>query len=194
MAIKAMKMKAMNRFSRADGLTLTELAVTLVVTLSVAGIITQTALQATKTYGQQQFYIDARKNVGASLDMMVRMARQATWIDANPNGSGLYNSIRVKADWNPRNGVLTDPWEDVTFTVANGQLLKQEPSDAAAVPFADRVQSLSIAYYDTNNVALTNPVPTNKIAYIVFTITTTTSQTAGQPVTITSAAAVREIQ
>ncbi len=189
-----MAMKAMNRFSRADGLTLTELAVTLVVTLAVAGIITQTALQATRIYGQQQFYIDARKNVAASLDMMVRMARQATTIDPNPTGSGLNDAIRLKADWNPRNGVLTDPWEDVTFTVANGQLLKKEPSDAAAVPFADRVQSLSIAYYNNNNVALSNPVPPNKIAYIVFTITTTTSQTAGQPVTITSAAAVREIQ
>lgn len=185
---------AMNRFSRTDGLTLTELAVTLVVTLVVAGIITQTALQATRTYGQQQSYIDARKSVGASLDMMVRMARQATTINPDPFSTGILNSIRVQADWNPRNGVITDPWEDVTFSVANGQLLKKEPSDTSPVPFADNVQSLSIAYYNNLNVALSNPAATpNKIAYIIFTVTTT-SPNGGQPIVISSAAAVREIQ
>jgi Tfp pilus assembly protein PilW len=189
-----MAMKAMNRFSRTDGLTLTELVVTLVVTLVVAGIITQTAVQATRTYGQQQTYIDARKSVGASLDMMVRMARQATNINPDPAGTGIMNSIRLKADWNPRNGVLTDPWEDVTFSVANGQLMKKEPTDAAAVPFADNVQSLSIAYYNNSNVALSTPPPPSKIAYIVFTITSTSPIQGGQPIAISSAAAVREIQ
>ncbi len=185
---------AMNRFSRTDGLTLTELAVTLTVTLVIAGIITQTAVQATRTYGQQQTYIDARKSVGASLDMMVRMARQATTINPDPAGTGILNSIRIQADWNPRNGVITDPWEDVTFSVANGQLLKKEPTDAAAVPFADNVQSLSIAYYNNSNVLLSTPITASKIAYMIFTVTTTAPNQGGQPIVITSAAAVREVQ
>jgi prepilin-type N-terminal cleavage/methylation domain-containing protein len=183
---------AMTRHTRTDGFTLIELLVTMVVILVVAGIITQSALQATRTFGQQQYYMDARKNVGASLDMIVRLARMASTIDPDPDGNGLMDSIRLKADWNPRNGALTEAYEDVTFTVSGGQLMKKEPSDLVPVAFADYVASVAFTYYDTNNVLLTNPVASAaKIAYVKVTVTTTPPKTGLQPIVISSAAAVR---
>ncbi len=186
---------AMTRLSRRDGFTLTEMLVTMVVMLVVAGIITQTALQATRTFSQQQRSIDARKNVGASLDMLVRLTRMAQTINPDPDGNGIMDSIRLTGDWNPPNGVLTDAYETVTFTVAGGQLLKQEPLDGAPVPFADQVDSIAFTYYDTNNILLTDPVASAaKIAYVTMTLTTPPPQPGLKRLVISSAAAVRRTE
>jgi prepilin-type N-terminal cleavage/methylation domain-containing protein len=186
---------AMTRLSRENGFTLTELVITTMVMLVIAGIITQTALQATRTYSHQQSYIDARKNAGASLDMLVRLIRMAQVIDPDPDGNGVMDSIRVQSDWNPSNGVTTDPYENVTFTVVNGQLLKQEASDATPVAFADRVSSVVFAYYDTNNVLLTTPATSaSKIAYVTITMTTTPPKAGLNAIVMSSAAAVRRTE
>jgi Tfp pilus assembly protein PilW len=180
--------------TRTAGFTLTELLVMLVIMLAVTGIITQTAVQATRIYGRQQRYIDARKNAGAALDMIVRLIRQAQTIAPDPDGNGVMDSISLQSDWNPRNGVLTDPYENITFMVANTQLLKQEPSDATPVAFADGVSSLTFQYFDTNNVALTNPAASvSKIAYVTITVQTT-APTGLNPIVMTSAAAVRRTE
>ena len=178
----------------ADGFSLTELLIMLVIMLAIAAIITQTAVQASRVYAQQQRYMDARKNAGAALDMIVRLIRQAQTINPDPDGDGLMNSISLQSDWNPRNGVLTDPYETITFTVANNQLLKQEPSDAGPVPFADGITAVTFNYFDTNNVALTNPVASvAKIAYVTATVTTQ-PPTGLTPLRMTSAAAVRRTE
>jgi len=176
------------------GFTLTELLIMLVIMLAVCGIITQTAVQATRVYGQQQRYIDARKSAGAALDMIVRLTRMAQTINPDPDGNGVMDSIQLQADWNPRNGVFTDPYETITFTVAGNQLLKQEPADAAAVPFADGITSMTFSYFDTNNVALANPVASAaKIAYVTITVQTR-PPTGLQPIVMSSAAAVRRTE
>jgi type II secretory pathway pseudopilin PulG len=176
------------------GFTLTELLITLVIMIGVTGIITQTAVQATRVYGQQRKFIEARRSAGAALDMMVRLIRMSQTITPDPDGNGQMDSISLQSDWNPRNGALTDPYETISFTVANNQLLKQEPSDAAPVPFADGITSITFAYFDQNNVALANPVTSvAKIAYVTVTVQTV-PPTGLQPIVMTSAATVRRME
>jgi prepilin-type N-terminal cleavage/methylation domain-containing protein len=173
------------------GFTLVELLVTSAITLMILGIVAHIVVQSSNVYRAQRQFMDARDNVAATLDMIVRVVRMADTITPDPENDGVMNSIRVQADWNPRNGVLTDPYETITFWSDGQQLMKQEPSDASAVAFAERIQAISFTYVDTNDAAIANPVTSaSRIAYVNIAVQTT--PVGGVPsLTLTSAAAVR---
>jgi Tfp pilus assembly protein PilW len=183
--------RAIARARSARGLGMTELMVTTAIALTVLGIVVQVSLQSQGMFRKQRQFGEARENVSATLDMITRLVRIANVINPDPDGDGLMNSIRLQADWNPQNGVLTDPYEVITFSTNGTQLLKQEPSDSGPIPFAERVGTLTFAYFDTNNNPVTNPVATpRRIAFVRIGAQTTTID--GLPgVAISSAAAVR---
>ena len=170
------------------------LAETLVVTAVLAvtlGIATSLFVQGNNTYAAQREYDEARSSAAASLDMTVRLLRGATTIMADPDGNNAADSVRVISDWNPRDGDLTDAYEDVTFTVAGGTLFKQEPTDVAPVAFADRVASLTFNYWNSSGVAIANPwaAAQNTIALVGVTVISTPIN--GRQITVTSSASVR---
>ena len=172
------------------GFTLIELLVTSAITLVILGIVAQIVVQSNNVYRAQRQFMEARDNVAATLDMVVRLVRMAEVVSADPDGDGIMNSIRAQADWNPRNGVTTDPYETITFWSDGQRLMKREPSDAADVEFAERIQGLTFTYFDTNNAAIANPVTgASRIAYVNIAVQTTAI--GGTSVTMTSAAAVR---
>jgi hypothetical protein len=51
----------------------------------------------------------------------------------------VFNSITIQGDWKASNESFDDPYETMTFTVAGGTLLKQEPADGGPIVFADRI-------------------------------------------------------
>jgi Tfp pilus assembly protein PilW len=173
------------------GFSLVELLVTTAITFGILAIVAHVVVQSNNVYRAQRQFMEARDNVSATLDAIVRVVRMAEAITPDPENDGVMNSIRVQADWNPRNGVLTDPYETITFW-SNGQvLLKQEPSDASGVEFAERIQSIAFTYFDTNNAAIASPVTSAaRIAYVNIAVQTT-AVGAVPGVTMTSAAAVR---
>jgi prepilin-type N-terminal cleavage/methylation domain-containing protein len=189
---------------RADGesgFTLLELLVTSIIVLIVLGLVGQIFADSDRVYRTQRQYVDVRGNAGAALDMMVRLIRQAgetgagVGIFPDPDGNGTLDSIRVVTDWNPRNGVVTDPYEDVTFTVAGGTLFKREPSDAGPVAFADRVQSIAFAYVSPAGVPVTNPitVPKAHLGYVTVTLQATPiANVAGRVFTASASVRRRE--
>jgi hypothetical protein len=189
MALKVMALK--HRLRAARGAGLIEVLVMSLVMLIVLGIVTQVVLQSNKAYTKQRQLGEARENVAATLDMVVRLVRLSQAVNPDPDGDGALNSIYLEADWNPANGVLTDPYERIRFWSDGTRLMKQEPTDGAAVPFAERVQSLTFAYFDTNNGALANPVASAaRIAYVTMIVQTSNiDNTPG--VRLQSAAAVR---
>jgi Tfp pilus assembly protein PilW len=147
----------------------------------VLGMVGRIFADSDRVYRRQRQHVEARGSAAAALDMIVRLVRQAgdatatTGIFPDPDANGALDSIRVVTDWNPRNGVLTDPYEDVTFTVAGGTLYKREPADAGPVAFADRVQSITFAYQSPGGVTITNPmtVPKAHLGYLLVTLQTT---------------------
>ena len=128
----------------AGGFALAEVLVTLVVTLVIIGTAVQILVRVGTTYEPQRVRVDARHNARATMDLITRLARVATTIDADPDDNDQYDSIRLSADWNPPNGVV-DAYEDVTFTIAGNTVFKREPTDAAPVPIADRIASMALS-------------------------------------------------
>jgi uncharacterized protein with FMN-binding domain len=191
MALRAMALKRV-RSERGAGVV--EILVMSAVMLIVLGIVTQVVVQSNKSYRKQRQLGEARENASATLDMVVRLVRLAQTINPDPDNDGALNSIYLEADWNPANGVLTDPYERIRFWSDGTRLLKQEPTDAAAVPFAERIQSVAFAYFDTNDGALANPMANaTRIAYVTLSAqTTNVDNTPG--VTLQSAAAVRRTE
>jgi hypothetical protein len=76
--------------------------------------------------------------------------------------------------------------------VAGGTLFKREPSDAAPVPFADRVQSITFAYLTPGGIAIVNPmaVPKAHLGFVLVTLQATPIDNVPGRV-FTSAASVR---
>ena len=170
------------------------LAETLIVTavLAVAvGISTSLFVQGNNMYVSQRDYDDARNSASAALDMTVRLLRGSTTIMADPDGNNATDSVRVIGDWNPRDGDLTDAYEDVTFTVAGGTLFKREPTDAAPVAFAERVASITFSYWNNSGGAIASPWAAAQSSIALVGVTVISTPINGIQITVTSSAAVR---
>ena len=186
------------------GMTMVELLVSSAVMIVVLGVSTTVMSKSSTMFGQQRAALGGRNSAAASIDLLTRLLRQSSCISAtavycqsifpDPDGNNLFDSVRVQADWNPRDGDINDAYEDVLFVVANGVLWKREPSDAALVSFGDQVQSLGFTYTNQNGGPLANPVTRpDLIGGVNVTIVTTAGQ--GLPsVTSTSAISLRRIK
>ena len=127
-----------------------------------------------------------------------------TPIALDPNGTGLADNVRIKADINPPNGLLggatgacTESGEDITIAhdVANSTITRRDHNlDQAAVAMTDRViSSLRFTYLNDSRVATTVAA---HVAYIEVSVTgqtITRDQYRGAPATytLTSEARVR---
>ena len=67
-----------------------------------------------------------------------------------------FTAIRVRADFNPVNGVTTDPLEDVQVSVANDTLFVSWQAGVAATPVAFPVRTLLFQYDSSGTVFNTN--------------------------------------
>ena len=171
-------MKALRTLRRprrkVDGFSLLELLIVIMVLSVVLGIIGQIILSVQREYLSQRQLIEAQNSARAALDTLVRLIRIAgndpervdfQAIDPDPDGNGQLDSIHLRADWNPADGALDDPYEDIVFSTNNGVLFTQEPTNAVPVEFLDRIESVSFAYFDRNNNPIADPVATpNSIA------------------------------
>ena len=130
------------------GFSLVELLVTVVVMLVVLGVIGQVMVRSDIVFRQQRQHLDRRFSVATTLDTVVRLLRQAETVTTDPDGNGILDSVEIVADWNPRNGDTSDPYEAIEFSVAGNTLFKREPADAAPIAFADGVTGLTFAYFN----------------------------------------------
>jgi type II secretory pathway pseudopilin PulG len=186
------------------GLTMVELLVGSAVMIVLLGLTTTTIGQGSRIFVQQRAAMDNRNSAAASVDMLGRLLRQSSCVSAtnvycqaiqpDPDGNGVFDSVRVQADWNPRDGDLDDPYENVLFVVANNTLWKREPTDAALVAFGDNVQSVIFTYTNQNGGPLANPVARPDLIGGV-TITVTSSPAQGLPaVTSVSSVSIRRVK
>lgn len=186
------------------GLTMVELLVSTAVMVTVLLLTTSVMVSSSRMFGQQRAALDARDSSGAAMDLITRLLRQSSCISdtdvycqaifPDPDNNGVFDSVRIRGDWNPRDGAYDDPYEDVLFVVANGSLWKREPTDTALVSFGTRVQSIRFVYTNQNGGVLANPVGRADLIGGV-TVTITSTQDTGMPVvTNTGAVSVRRIK
>lgn len=185
---------ALSRTTSGDaGFTVLELLVTSAVLLVTLGVIAQVLTQSDGVYDTQEERLEARDQAAATLDMLARLVRQARQITPDPDNNGLLDSIRIVADWNPRDGDTADPYETITFTTTNGVLLKQEPADAVPVPFADHVASLTFTYLTPAGAPVPNPatVPQAHLGFVTIAVQATPVRGQAGAVYATSASVRR---
>lgn len=185
------------------GFSLVELMMVSTVLLVVLGIISGIVQAVQTSYARERPRIEAVSNATAALDTIVRIIRMA---GNDPNNINNFpsialpatvpnaNSIRIRADWNPADGALNDPYEDVEFTVSNGVLRKQEQSlsptpDGAPVLFLENIESLTFTYLDVNGAVTANG---NSVALVNIVLTTRTPD--GSPMTFSSSVSVRRME
>jgi type II secretory pathway pseudopilin PulG len=172
-----------------SGFSLIELLITSAILIFVIGIISSLVTNVQRSYSQQRPRTEALNDATAALDIITRLIRTA---GNNPNGisglqpidpgtadsGGAYRTIRIRSDWRGStlsslpDGDITDPFEDITFSVANNKLMKFEPGDTNPEVFLDNVGEIRFFYYDTNNTLITNPSTSyNQICRVDMIIT-----------------------
>jgi prepilin-type N-terminal cleavage/methylation domain-containing protein len=177
------------------GFSLVELLVTMVVILAVLGTVTHIFIQSDKVYRQQRSHLDRRSSTTATIDMIVRLLRQAQTIATDPDGNGVLDSVAITADWNPRDGDITDPYETIRFSVAGNALVKREPTDAADVAFADGIAALNFAYFNPAGGAVLNPLVATQAQLAFVTVTVRALPVNGETgQVLTSSASIRRLE
>ena len=155
------------RQKKMQGFSLVELLIVMAVLTIVGTIVGQMIMSVQNSYMSQQGLIEAQNNARAALDLMVRLTRMAgndpdrinfQAINPDPDNNGQLDSIHLRGDWNPADGALDDPYEDIIFSVNNGTMFKQEPGDPGAVAFLDSIGVLSFSYFDRNYTPIADPI------------------------------------
>ena len=176
------------------GFSLSELLIVTVILMVALGISTSLFVQGNQSYTTQRDYNDARSSAAAALDMTVRLLRGATTITVDPDGNNAADSVRVVSDWNPKDGDTADAYEDVRFTAAGGILFKQEPTDGAPVPFADRIASIAFTYRNPSGALIATPWTAAQSQLALVNVTVTSTAINGRQIVVTSSAAVRRLE
>lgn len=78
-------------------------------------------------------------------------------LDPDPDGNGRFDSVRLRADFNPPDGDTADPGEDQTFFVRGDTMLVREPGTGGEEPYLVGVEGLRFEYFDRDGDPLTDP-------------------------------------
>lgn len=79
-------------------------------------------------------------------------------IDPDPDGNGLFDDVRLRADYNPPDGDTDDAGEDLTFYVVADTMYVEAGGDAdSRQPYLIGVDSLAFEYFDRDGVVITDP-------------------------------------
>src|SRR5215213_230474 len=147
------------------GFTLIELLISLTILGIVLGALTTSMVTMQRGYTRQRETArseDALRNAELVLSSVLRYA------GANPlnmTGGGApridplappFDTLRVVADFNPADGDVLDPLEDVLVYAVNDTLYVRWQAGAAIAPAAWPVRSLSFQYDSSGTVWATN--------------------------------------
>lgn len=181
------------RAGDARGFTLSELIITMGITLTVVGAAVALATNVQRAYSYEMSDATIEQEGRFAMDWITRTLSAAgsnpyrvtvtacpaagtafAALRLDPNGNGIQDDVRVQADVNPPNGVVlglagacTEVGEDITIThdIANNQLTRWDRGlEGAPVAVTDQIfTQLRFTYLTTNRVVTTTPA---QIAYV----------------------------
>ena len=140
-----------------QGFTLIELLIAMVIALVVLTSISSTFIIQRKTYDMQEQITEMQQNARAAIDMISREVRMAGYDPTDSGGFSLpYNSdtstIDIYADIDGDGSVTTTTGskDHITYSKATGEEIIRRFTNTGGVnqPFAENIQSFTIAYYD----------------------------------------------
>jgi prepilin-type N-terminal cleavage/methylation domain-containing protein len=164
----------MKRQTRA-GFTLVELMISLTLLGIIMGSVVGTVLSMQRGYVRQREVArseDALRVAEQTIAAILRTAGAnamnmtgagAPRVDPNPLGSAAFDNLRVVADYNPADGDVADPLEDMQVWVASDTLFVSWQAGQAAAPVAFPVRSLMFQY-DSSGTVLATAVAVTRAA------------------------------
>jgi type II secretory pathway pseudopilin PulG len=78
-------------------------------------------------------------------------------VDPDPGADGVFDDVRLRADYNPADGDTNDPGEDLTFYVRADTMFMRSGGADLEQPYLIGVDSLAFEYYDRNGIVITDP-------------------------------------
>lgn len=125
--------------------------------------------------GLQRRFVDQRERVRAQESLRVAqmtlgpLLRAAgadpknsglTSVNVDPDNDGIFDDLRVKTDFNPIDGDVDDPLEDVHVYVASDTMWIRWQVGAAPQPLAWPIKSLMFEYYGNNGAKILPAIET----------------------------------
>lgn len=171
-----------------SGFTITELLVSMTISLVVLAAVAKTFTVQTRQNSAEEQLAQMQQNVRAALDLMVREIQMAKY---DPAGtafpSGTYgvtysaSQLEVKSDVADGNGTIstaTGSLEDIiyAFDSTNLYITRKLGSSGAADILADNITNFTFAYYDANGTAVTSTANSGSIRKITITIAARTAK------------------
>jgi prepilin-type N-terminal cleavage/methylation domain-containing protein len=177
-------MTAMPRRSRRAraraGFTIVELLASLAVLGVVLGATMNAVVRAQRSYAQQRDLAIGQNSMRSAELVVTRVLRSArndplrvgaSGIDPDPRGAGRFDNIRVASDFNPGDGDINDPLEDIELYVERDTLFVRWQAATAAQALATPVRSMRFEYFATDGAALTTADQIRGATLVRFTLT-----------------------
>jgi prepilin-type N-terminal cleavage/methylation domain-containing protein len=174
-------MMRQSRGSRA-GYTLVELMVAMVLLAVVMVALFGTIMSVQRDYSRQRDTMKASETLRYAEGVVSSVLRAAesnprgidstlVRLDPNPLNRAAFDNIRVRADFNPADGDVNDPLEDVLLSTANDTLYVRWRASGPVEPLAYPVRSLRFDYYSATGVALTQRAQVDTAKRVKVTMT-----------------------
>jgi prepilin-type N-terminal cleavage/methylation domain-containing protein len=172
-----MSARPSTRLPARRGFTLVEMLVAMTLLSVVMGAMISVVVRVQRDYVRQRSRSDAMASLRSSELMLGRVFRTAgadpqrigvVGIVAAPSGAG---SVRVRADFNPADGDVADPLEDVTFDLSGGDMRVRWQAGGATTPLTRPVQSLAFEYFRRDGTQITTLANADSARRVRITIT-----------------------
>lgn len=153
-----------NLSGRNEGFSLVEMLITMTLLSVIMGAMFSVIVQTQQEYVRQQEALTAEEILRAveqTLTVIVRSgaadprATGLTGFDPDPLNRGRMDNIRVVSDFNPADGDLQDPLEDVILQRLGDTVFVQWQRNTPVQPLAYPVTDMLFEYYAADNSRLT---------------------------------------
>lgn len=172
---------SMNQRSRESGFSIVELIVAMVLLGVILAALFGTITQTQERYVEQRASTRSHETLGMAEQTLVRLFRSArsdpkevklSGINPNPLNHGTFDNVAIRSDFNPPDGDVDDPMEDVQLSVASDTLFVRWQKNTASTALAYPVRSLLFEYYSTGGTLMTSTADiVAGAARVKFTIT-----------------------
>ena len=151
--------------ARRRGFTLPELLIAMTMLSLVMASVVSVILKVQRDYVRQRNQITSVEALRTTEMLLTRVMRTAranplavtnlTSITPDPLAHGAFDNVRVLADFNPADGDVADPLEDVLVSVSNDTLRIRWTAGASTEPVVFPVSDLLFEYFTADGTAVT---------------------------------------